>query len=142
MLKWATHRIRWLILTVFICLGAVGTVMLSRRSGAHMPQPVYAGRAFDVWLGEVSTVPDYTDPAVAAIRQMGAPALPFLLKARVEGKAAKHTRLQSWEVQDRAAEALIALGPSAAPLSSALLPHLKAGNKRLRSHVAQIFGRM
>ncbi len=143
-------RCRWgwgLVAVILLTSLAVSVQILQRPDGvAATNEPIHKGKTLSAWLLEASNVPDNTDSGLNAIRDIGPSAVPYLMRAFREGKLPGRVRridrdVEPWEIQERAAEALKALGPAAAAAVPGLIECLKDNDKKVRSEAAEILGK-
>jgi HEAT repeat protein len=131
---------------VLIAIAIGSWFQLRRNNVERTDEPVYQGKSFSAWLVEASSLPDDNDPSLNAIREIGPPAVPLLLPAFREGTLPSRVQrygrdVMQWEVQERAAEALKALGPAAAEVVPDIVECLKNGDKKMRAQSAEILGK-
>jgi HEAT repeat protein len=107
--------------------------------------PRVNGKTIAQWIAAASPVENDRDPAVLALKEAGAAALPYLMNALRTGKAEFHwfgsySAPRPDQIQGNAAQVLKSLRNHAAPLVPALVECLNSGELELRQLAAEILG--
>lgn len=124
------RRLSFIGVGSFLCIAFVGAWVVYRKAGEG---PTVKGKRVTEWIEKASPVPDDRDPSVAALRELGNDALPYLMKALRTGEAEFYwfgflSAPPRHEIRQRAGEILKSLRESAAPIVPEIIQWMRSYN--------------